>query len=229
MLKRVGTRQSVTDAETRSLAPAVADRLAYSIAGRARYLWELARGQNADSSDTPATPYNPNGDLGVNHSGNPWGCAIRHPMMLMEHDCGLSTAFYGRQQVALELRLVGETWKRRCSFWNRLFQKTNLAPYSRGYLTVMHSRVGGSGSPTFNLSCLNQDENGISFFGGGMTQTITSTSHTVVQHSTFAIYCRAKPAINFVTLDFALASLSTASGINIWGWSINQITSLDHS
>lgn len=52
-----------------------------SLAGRARHLYELATGQNPLSgADPPCTPVNPDGELGVNLSGPPWGSAILHPI-----------------------------------------------------------------------------------------------------------------------------------------------------
>lgn len=52
-----------------------------SLAGRTRYLYELISGHvPVSADDQPASPRNPDGELGLNFSGPPWGSAKLVPI-----------------------------------------------------------------------------------------------------------------------------------------------------
>lgn len=64
---------------TQSHALAVAET-ARQLAGRSRLLYELATGVSGEANASPAIPKNPQGRYGIDHSGAPYGVAIRHPI-----------------------------------------------------------------------------------------------------------------------------------------------------
>jgi hypothetical protein len=62
-----------------SLVPARAD-IPRMLAGRARALNELVDGVTMVAGEAPCIPPNPQGLLGIDFSGPPWGSAWRHPI-----------------------------------------------------------------------------------------------------------------------------------------------------
>lgn len=78
-----GELRWLKDAEVKSNAIAKAD-IARGIGGKTRYLFELATGgvpAAEASTSQPCTPRNPQGQIGVDHSGPPWGVAFKHPVL----------------------------------------------------------------------------------------------------------------------------------------------------
>ena len=69
-MARITSTSSLTDAETKSLAPAHA-KVAQSLAGRVLYLAELVQGQIPVTLGRQATLPNPQGLIGIDHSGPP--------------------------------------------------------------------------------------------------------------------------------------------------------------
>lgn len=75
-----GELKWLRDEEVKSNAVARSE-IARGIGGKTRYLFELATGgvPAADAGlSAPCTPRNPQGQIGCDHSGPPWGCAFRH-------------------------------------------------------------------------------------------------------------------------------------------------------
>ncbi len=79
MVQRVGDRTFLTDAAAGSLADARSE-LARSLVGRARVLNELVDGRSMVADEAAALPPNPQGLVGLDMSGPPWGSAWRHPV-----------------------------------------------------------------------------------------------------------------------------------------------------
>ena len=145
MLRTVST-EPMTDAECRTLAPARARRLATSIAGRARALYELASGE-AGATDGGGTPLNPQGRLGVDRSGPPWGDAHTHPMWsteFLEATAGVA----GDPQYLSTLTVQGQVYQVPCALYVRPFRVYESAPYSRGRVQIILERIGGAGTAT---------------------------------------------------------------------------------
>lgn len=146
-IQRIVSTEPLTDAEARSMAPARARRLATSIAGRARVLYELALGTPA-FDDGGATPINPQGSLGVDRSGPPWGDAHLHPVWTYAVTINVVSNMYPGIR-AIEMNGgIGHIVRLRARWWCRPFQTGPSVPYSRAYLRGLITRKGVSGTAT---------------------------------------------------------------------------------
>jgi hypothetical protein len=167
MPRKVGIIAWLEDRVVASNAPAWAD-IPRALAGMSRVLHELATGENPVVGDPPATLPNPQGYLGVDLSGPPYGTAPIHSIATLEsyNDSSANVLAYAatskavavvpgpgarlltsRELVAINNRL--DTMQRMpWSFWVRPFSRSNGgdAPYSRGYLSITARRVSGSGA-----------------------------------------------------------------------------------
>lgn len=78
-VSRVGSRVWLKDAQACNLAHGRAE-LIQALVGRARALNELVDGQPAVSGEASCLPPNPQGLVGIDHSGPPWGSVWRQPV-----------------------------------------------------------------------------------------------------------------------------------------------------
>jgi len=138
----------VTYLQLRTHAPALAS-IAESLAGRVRYLYELTAGVPAVEADGIVTPLNPQGRVGVDRSGPPWGDALPHPIWIWE-GTPASTGIYGEKVIAA-LSTSGAKTSVRARMIVRPFQLQPLAPYSLGQLTVRGIRTAGAGTATATI------------------------------------------------------------------------------
>lgn len=147
-ISRAISSASLTANQVRSNAPAVAT-IAESLAGRVRYLYELAAGAPAVAVDGIVTPLNPQGRAGVDRSGPPWGDAQRHPIWVYE---GTPTAanMYGEKPI-LSFTTSGEKQHIVARFVNRPHQAVARGPYTRGILVLRGVRTGGAATATANV------------------------------------------------------------------------------
>lgn len=223
-IQRVVSSEPLATSQVKSLAPA-AYEIARSMAGRVRYLYELATGASAVVGDGGATPLNPQGRLGIDHSGPPWGAAFQHPLWVIE---GLppiaasSTEVFGESPI-LKLATQNQTLRLLARFYVRPFQPTALAPYSRGYLTLSATRVGGAGTATADVKIY--DSNTADPAVGVRSSTLTCTSSTVASNIAAEIYTQLEPGYCERLIEVKLTS-STAMQIE-YG-SINQIVRRSH-
>jgi len=110
------------------------------LAGRARWLYEMASGASAVDGEPASVPVNPQGRIGHDHSGPPYGSALKHRLFGWSgtRDDLASVAFFnGRTNVyALSttddpaIRLLGRAWV-------KPFVDFTGAPYSQGALVVI--------------------------------------------------------------------------------------------
>lgn len=147
-IQRIVSTEPLTDAEARSMAPARARRLATSIAGRARALYELALGTPA-FDDGGATPLNPQGSLGVDRSGPPWGDAHLHPVWSYAV-IGSPAVWPASPGITIDGG-IGHIVRLRARWWCRPFQMAPSVPYSRAYLRGRITRIGASGTATVTV------------------------------------------------------------------------------
>lgn len=140
MVSRVGDKLWLTDAQAGSLADARSE-VARAFAGKARVINELVAGVSMVSGEPAVVPLNPQGLIGLDMSGPPWGSAWRHPVCWFG---GRGTDTSGIQAPSRHIWMVhtaGQPPKMRGPFraWIRPFEvlpSPYVAPYAalRAYL-----------------------------------------------------------------------------------------------
>ena len=171
-LQFITSTQWLRQAELKGTRPATA-RIAQSLAGRNRYLYELATGEPA-FADGQATPLNPQGALGIDHSGPPWGNAFQHPIWTADGHIGGSADIYGESVVVSVPSSSTVTIIAR--FVVRPFQLSPLVPYSRARLAAVGRTAGGAAvttSATFAVY------DGVGTNSPSRTTTMTSTAGAI--------------------------------------------------
>lgn len=219
-LTRITSSEPLTDAETRSLAPAVSRRLATSLAGRARYLLELLRGDTAGFADDGGTPLNPQGQRGIDRSGPPWGDAHTHPLWVTEY--APATAVVG-EAPTVTLTTVGQIETVAAKFFVRPFYRAPLAPYSRAYFRGLGTALT-SGTAGATVRVYGPD--GLSGSARSATVSATTTSTT---WGTGAYAAELTPGLNVRIIQFELTSLASgATGLQVGPCSLNQVVRRTH-
>lgn len=218
-LQRFISRKSLLASETRSLAPAVADRLAESIVGRARLMWEMATGDNP-VNDEGGTRRNPQGKRGVDRSGGPWGDALEHPLWAYESEASLSAVVWGRQFPWISLASQGDIARRTVTLEVRPFEQRDRTPYSRGIVNLRGLRIGGAGTATATIRCYSSLD-----LTASTTGALSCTSATVLSSSTSAPWLPLQPGINTVLIEVELTS---TVGMEIHQAAISQVARRTH-
>jgi hypothetical protein len=219
---RVVSHEPLTDGECRSLAPARAKRLAYSLSGRARYLLEMLTGEPA-VADGGATPLNPQGRMGVDRSGPPWGDAHMHPMWTYAATLNEIVIYPTRSspnRQALYLNNgVGTIARIVARFYVRPHYAAPNAPYTRAYL-----RGAGISDDLVTLSSAS-----IRVYGPdgdtGPTSPDATVSTTGFDEFTLGAWCPVSPGYNERIIEIEQTS---ANGIYIGPLSLNQIVRRSH-
>lgn len=221
-LQKIVSTTPLAQSKCQSLSPATAD-LIVSLAGRVRYLYELATGAAA-YSDTVATPPNPQGMVGVDMSGPPWGPAIEHPLWSAESAID-NASLFGELSV-LKTDTLNERKRILASIYVRPFQvggaNGEQAPYSRGYLRFEAVRTSATTNGAVAVNLYHGPDNSF----GSTTTTLTCTSQTVPNIST-AIYTKLSPGYNYRLIEFKQTS-ATGAGIDIRSIAINQTVRISH-
>jgi hypothetical protein len=217
VLQRFTSSKSLTAEEVKSLAPAVADRLAESIVGRARALWEFATGVNP-VGDSGATRVNPQGRLGVDRSGPPWGDALTHTLWSIESDAAIDANAWGRQIPWVTLTTQGQIERRVIRLEVKPFDVRPQTPYSRGYARFGGLRIGGAGTAEVECRCYQPDLTGYD----EETLTISSSAQT---YTTGTPNFPLRPGINTLLVEF---ELTTTVGMTIDSAAIDQIVRRTH-
>lgn len=204
-----------------------------------RSLWELATGENPSADDSSATPRNPQGELGVDRSGPPWGPAPRHTIASaggrrpgsFSRNNGNSfllslSSFSPRQRLAAgtvhstnpaEVRAATGGWE----FWNRPYARTTdrVPPYSRGYIRVS-AYLAAAGSVAVTVR---GGKHGTQHEDSWRSATFTVASMTP---TTFlgGLYIDLEPGLNTVDFEFR----HTGNSCFIEWLDIQQIQKLSH-
>lgn len=165
--------KALLNRETGNWAPAKSEVMA-TLCGRNRWLNEFLRGEfytrndasptHFDNPEPPATPANPQGLTGLDHSGPPYGSALRHSVATY------SSIKYASTNPLNDNRFIvippnGEAVTMPVVFYNKPFSPTETAPHSKGNLhTRVYNQSGTAGTVTFKIS------------GAGPTKTLTTAS-----------------------------------------------------
>lgn len=216
-IQRVTSTEPLTDAECRSLAPARAKRLAYSIAGRVRYLYETATGETA-IDDGGGTPLNPQGLIGADRSGPPFGDAHMHPMWEMGATINQSAFYPPGADRAIYLNEMGSIRRVTARFWVRPFARGRLKPYRRAYLSALGTSDDLVTTSAATIRVYGPDGDS----GASMSATVSTTSQAAFSAGA---YCHVSPGWNERIIEIEQTS---ANGIYIGPISLNQVARRSH-
>lgn len=204
-----------------SLAPAYAET-ARSLAGRATELYELASGLPAQSGEPPLTGVNPQGLVGWDLSGPPWGSAVKHQVVwfagrsddanLIQPETGARNGFTfsARHPATITLH-----------FWNRPFDELRpsaIAPYSRLHWVLRGVRLTGATTPTLTLRTWNNRMG--QRRDTGQNETQTAPAGTEAQITVASLWVPCHPGWNIVNLEITLTTTGYVGVITSGGLSL---------
>ena len=211
-MARISSTSSLRDADTKSTAPAHA-RVLQSLAGRVLYLAELIQGRIPVTLGRSATPINPQGRIGLDHSGPPFGSAWRHPLLTMG-GCLADTSGDCAGQRVVGVFSSADALVIPLNLYVRPFAMRAGAPYSRGMVTARVARVSGAGSVDYEI---------VTHSGGGTSnvpmRATSSTSSTTPTHTApTTIWFDLVPGHNALQLEFVTASATqlVVEQFHIW-------------
>lgn len=215
-ISRIVSSSPITQAQCKTYAPAHAV-IPESLAGRVRYLYELATGKAAIEADGIATPLNPQGLAGVDRSGPPWGDALTHPLWVWE---GTPTAssVYG-EKALMSLSGTGDRASTIVRLRVRPFQEGPKVPYSLGELTIFGIRTGGASNAVATVTAYGGKD------ASGPTRTTTLTMSSTTTMASAQVLVPLSPGFceRLVTIE------ATASpAFSIVHMAINQIQRRSH-
>lgn len=217
-IEKAITSASLTKQQCQGLAPAYAE-IAMSLSGRVRYLYELATGTPAHT-DGAATSTNPQGYLGVDRSGPPWGDALLHPLWIAEGALS-STDYYGEKPLATTRYQY--TTRVFASFFVRPFQMITNCPYSIGKFVLQANKIGTANS-TFTVKIYSVPNNEVE----PSSATVTTTSQTAFTTST-VLNVPLTPGWNAKLIEFYGTTTGTGdSGSSICVMGISQQARRSH-
>lgn len=168
MTARVFSRRFLSAAATQTHAHAYSET-AQSLVGRTRFAWELATGASAVTGELPMVEVNPQGQIGCDMSGPPFGPALLLPVWewVGQPDGGVSPSNY--------LSAIGTTTVRlpQFSLWNRphAVRPDGLAPLQQ--MVFSHRTQAGAGTSTVLTITFRNITNGTEVV---YTRTINTTS-----------------------------------------------------
>jgi hypothetical protein len=146
---RVITKSPPPNSAFRSLAAAKRNVPQY-LAGAARYIWEMTRGEPAVEYASPAC-INPQGLIGADLSGPPFGSAFRHSIATYTANNNMANVDEPTPSNALIVanRPLIFTWV----FQNR--KHTQGGPYSELYVYFSWIRLSGAATPSVTIKTRN--------------------------------------------------------------------------
>lgn len=183
MVSRVGELLWLKDTQVCALAHGRAE-IARGLAGKARWLTELVDGQSAVAGEPPVTPPNPQGLVGLDMSGPPWGSAWRHPVAWAGGRGTDSTSWQGPAKHTLLIHTAGRRpvgltpWhvRNRC---HEVLPAGYSAPYSR-LQVLLRARVQ-SATATLTVRGRVDDEPLVTLGTCSLTTTMTAFAMTTAR------------------------------------------------
>ena len=174
MTRVFGGLYPLLDSQIDNDSPAMAE-IARAVVGNAASLYELATGQPCGDGGAVSPP-NPQGELGVDLSGPPWGSALLHPIAWMGGGTEDAANIHGCKVVGTCSSAGIGPLVNRWRFWVRphaLLPNGAHAPYSRAYPRIRAAIASGTGTLTLRVGSLDGSET-----FAEMTVSVTSTSPT---------------------------------------------------
>lgn len=215
-ISRIVSSSPLTQTQIRTYAPAHAT-IAESLAGRVRYLYELATGKASIDADGIVTPLNPQGLPGVDRSGPPWGDALTHPLWIWEGIPASSTVF-GEKPIA-SFSGTGDRARVLARLQVRPFQERIGAPYSFGELVVYGVRTGGAANATATISTYPDRTD----TGSARTKTLTMTTIGTLSSASLLIPLSPGYCERLITIE-----ATATPSFQIVHMAINQIQRRSH-
>ncbi len=224
MARRFGSLTPLRDVDADGESDAVA-KVIQALVGGAAYLFELVAG-HAVSNDSQVTPPNPQGEIGIDLSGPPWGSAIKHPIAWIGGAKRDTSIGYGMTSVVVcetDVRAVVGPWL----IWVRPFEylPTSVAPYSLGEILL---RGHGSITPLdlfVDVRNLTISQHPMIFSGERTITTSASTDEEVLTPAEGPILVRLVPGWNVIEIGFIHGS---AFDYYIDSITVNQIEKRSH-
>lgn len=229
-LQRFISTKSLTKDESISNAPAVADRVIESLAGRARVLWELATGVNTQYDS--GYRLNPQGKRGTDLSGPPWGPALKHTVLQSEwHIQGGGDIYTGKKPVmnfTLAPSSVNQPMLKKLVFEVRPFERRTNAPYSR--LGINMFAVSDAGTPTLRVRTYVANKDGSIDPEKIICESTfnCSTSGVFSNFATSSVYVPCSPGINYLAVEVTCTAISTAANVEVHAIFASQTVERGH-
>lgn len=201
---RIGSTRHLEETATAKHAPAVVE-VAHSLAGRPRILWEMAHGESAVDGELAMAPTNPQGSIGVDLSGPPFGACVLLPVATFAQGAAAGIRPTSRWQT------VDDTGVNRIfSLWNRphATRADGLAPLQR-LMWAWSGRQSGAGSTTWQIDFTTDTGT------ASITRTIATTTLTTYEETTLVPMA---PGRNRVRIRMRRTSGSTT--MNVLRWSL---------
>jgi len=210
---------ALRDSQTANFAEADAE-LIHTLHGRNRTLCELIKGSSADTTSAPASPLNPSGFTGIDHSGPPWGICIRHPL------CYFSSYYDATNFVNQRAPIISALSTEELLFEVRFFVKpfpssVRNTPYSKGFLFWTIENTSGAGSTGVTAEILDvRGEDTI--VSSAITETVAASTKTSYEETSDPIPL--SPGFN----HFKIKMDSASYNVRLHEFSINQIKKVSH-
>lgn len=201
-----------------------------SLAGRARHLYELAAGVNPVDDEPPASSFNPQGKLGHDHSGPPWGSCFLHPIT---YAAGVANSTSITAPAPIVSALDEATKTLAWAFWHRPFASfpqvsARVPPYSRLYPRFVAFLSSGASSTLILRVRARNPMNRTDIADTSWHEesfSVTSTSEqTKIATAGGDCFLPAVPGYNFVEMEFE----ATGDPVNVSSFSLCNIVKRTH-
>ena len=200
--------EALRDAETANDSPGDA-YVSAIISGRSRWLHHMLTGTLGTECNV-----NPQGLIGVDWSGPPYGPAQRHNVWHYAAPTSTALNNWSETSRSFQVGRDGLACRFRGAFWVRPFPAhVPLTPYSRLYYSGVFDSVGVNGTMTWTWNV-----NGV--VTEDTSSITTSTSYLIDEG-----YVTVKPGWNTFTLDLGEG---TAGDYDVLAVSLNQVKKLTH-
>lgn len=188
-----------------------------ALAGKARHLFEMATGGPVEGDASPVVPTNPQSLYGHDHSGPPYGLALRHHLFGLDL-FELASADWMNEVRYLDFGPSGEKLVLEGHLWVKPFAPVPDTPYSRGYVTVrarntaatattLTVRVRANTAPEKTIAC-------------------SMSAATTIQEFRDQGYIDLIPGWNWIELTFE--SSSSVVTTRLLGLDVNQVKDRSH-
>lgn len=201
--------------------------IARSLVGRERINAELATGQNPFPQELPASKKNPQRQLGHDHSGPPFGSALRH--CVASWSWQKTSANLQQPSRHLGEGIDGDMGPPRTfeiTFWNRphtALPAPYIAPYSRLFLYVVAHKTAANADLDIDITPVGRGGRD----GDTQSESITITNATPVGYKCTTAFLLCSGGRNRVRLEFSSTAV-TANRLTLDAWALCQVAKRSH-